>query len=332
VLRNRIYFGLKPFVPLKLRIAIRRGFALRLRERVRDIWPIMPGSERVPDGWPGWPDGKKFALVLTHDVERQAGLDKCRALLRLEQELGFRSSFNFVPEGSYKVPAQLREELVRNGFEVGVHDLKHDGRLYRSRREFRQRAARINRYLAEWGAVGFRSAFMLRKLDWLHELGIGYDASTFDTDPFEPQPEGCQTIFPFWVPRPTGGSINHQRSTVNSSSRGYIELPYTLPQDFTLFLLLCEKTTDIWRRKLDWIAEHGGMALIDTHPDYMALDGSSQKTEEYPMELYKELLDYIRSRYSGEYWPALPRQVAAHCSRVWPNPRTTRRIRLSSFA
>jgi hypothetical protein len=332
VLGNRIYFGLKPFVPLKLRRAIRRGFALRLRERVRDIWPIMPGSERVPDGWPGWPDAKKFALVLTHDVERQVGLDKCRALLRLEQELGFRSSFNFVPEGSYTVPVQLREELVRNGFEVGVHDLKHDGRLYRSRREFRQRAARINRYLAEWGAVGFRSAFMLRKLDWLHELGIAYDASTFDTDPFEPQPEGCQTIFPFWVPRPTGGSINHQRSTVNSSSRGYIELPYTLPQDFTLFVLLCEKTIDIWRRKLDWIAEHGGMALIDTHPDYMALGGSSQKTEEYPIELYKEFLDYIRSRYSGEYWPALPRQVAAHCSRVWPYLRTTRRIRLSSFA
>jgi hypothetical protein len=78
---------------------------------------------------------------------------------------------------------------VRNGFEVGVHDLKHDGRLYWSRREFKQRAARINHYLAEWGAVGFRSAFMLRKLDWLHELGIGYDASSFDTDPFEPQPE-----------------------------------------------------------------------------------------------------------------------------------------------
>ena len=125
MLGNRIYFGLKPFVPLKLRRAIRRRFALRLRERVRNIWPIVPGSERVPDGWPGWADGKKFALVLTHDVERQGGLDKCRALLRLEQELGFRSSFNFVPEGSYKVPAQLREKLVRNGFEVSVHDLKH---------------------------------------------------------------------------------------------------------------------------------------------------------------------------------------------------------------
>jgi len=287
----------------------------------------MPGSERVPDGWPGWPDGKKFAFVLTHDVERQVGLDKCRALLRLEQELGFRSSFNFVPEGSYKVPAQLREELVRNGFEVGVHDLKHDGRLYRSRHEFRERAVRINRYLAEWGAVGFRSAFMLRKLDWLHELGISYDASTFDTDPFEPQPEGCQTIFPFWVSAPVAEkskvsapeadqksdrTSDLQSAIFGAPRSGYVELPYTLPQDSTLFLLLCERTTDIWRRKLDWIAEHGGMALIDTHPDYMALNGSSQRTGEYPIELYKELLDYIRSMYSGEYWPALPRQVAAY--------------------
>jgi peptidoglycan/xylan/chitin deacetylase (PgdA/CDA1 family) len=232
--------------------------------------------------------------------------------VQLEIDLGFRSSFNFVPEGDYRVPAELREELTDAGFEIGIHDLKHDGRLYRSRREFRQKAARINHYLAEWGAVGFRSAFMLRKLDWLHDLDVQYDASTFDTDPFEPQPQGCQTIFPFWVPRQTGDSISQERSTANSSSTGYVELPYTLPQDSTLFLLLCEKTTDIWRRKLDWIAERGGMALIDTHPDYMALDGSNQKIGEYPIELYRELLDYIRTKYSGEYWPALPRQVAAH--------------------
>ena len=75
------------------------------------------------------------------------------------------------------------------------------------------------------------------------------------------------------MPSPNGDAINHARS-------GYVELPYTLPQDSTLFLLLCEKTTDIWRRKLDWIAAHGGMALIDTHPDYMALDGSTPQAGE----------------------------------------------------
>ena len=271
----------------------------------------MPGSERPPENWPGWPEGKKFAFVLTHDVESQAGLAKCRSLMELEKELGFRSSFNFVPEGRYRVPTDLREELTAQGFEVGIHDLKHDGHLFASHRGFKRRALRINSYAREWGASGFRSGFMLGNLDWLHDLDVQYDASTFDTDPFEPQPDGRHTIFPFWVPRPTGDSTTDQQLGGNSFS-GYVELPYTLPQDSTLFLLLLERTTDIWRRKLDWIAQHGGMALIDTHPDYMALDGSSQKSGKYPIRFYKELLDYIRSSYSGEYWAALPRQVAAH--------------------
>ena len=272
----------------------------------------MPGSERPPENWPGWPEGKKFAFVLTHDVESRAGLEQCRSLMQLEMELGFRSSFNFVPEGDYRVPAELREELTTAGFEVGIHDLKHDGHLFGSHRGFKRRAVRIKGYAREWGASGFRSGFMLRNLDWLHDLDLQYDASTFDTDPFEPQPDGRHTIFPFWVPRPTTDSSTNQQPGSNSFSGGYVELPYTLPQDSTLFLLLCEKTTDIWRRKLDWIAQHGGMALIDTHPDYMALDGSSQKAGKYPIRLYRELLDYIRSSYSGEYWAALPRQVAVY--------------------
>ena len=69
--------------------------------RFGDVWPILPGSERPPEGWPGWPDGKKFAFVLTHDVESQQGLDRVRELAELEMEFGFRSSFNFVPEGPY---------------------------------------------------------------------------------------------------------------------------------------------------------------------------------------------------------------------------------------
>ena len=312
MLRNRIYYGLKPFVPQAIRTAVRRKWALHLRDHVGDVWPIMPGSEHPPSNWQGWPDGKKFAFVLTHDVESSAGLANCSSLAQLEIELGFRSSFNFVPEGSYRVPAELREELTESGFEVGIHDLKHDGHLFASHRGFKRRAERINGYASKWGASGFRSGFMLRNLDWLHDLNVEYDASTFDTDPFEPQPDGRHTIFPFWVPHPNGGSATHQQSTGNSSSRGYVELPYTLPQDFTLFLLLCEKTTDIWRRKLDWIAAHGGMALIDTHPDYMALDGSNPQAGEYPIGLYKELLLYARSRYAGEYWAALPRQVAAY--------------------
>src|SRR5438067_8439915 len=248
MLRNRLYYRLKPFIPQSLRTAVRRRIAFRLLDRIGSVWPIAPGSERRPEGWPGWPENKKFALVLTHDVESAVGLRKCRKLMQLEMEAGFRSSFNFVPEGDYRVPPELREELAQNGFEVGIHDLRHDGRLFVSRRKFKQSAARINDYLREWKAEGFRSGFMLRELDWLHDLDIQYDASTFDTDPFEPQPEGHHTIFPLWVPRfspPSGkadrSSRNSQLSTVSSSGGGYVELPYTLPQDSTCFVLLQEK-------------------------------------------------------------------------------------------
>src|SRR4029453_16003854 len=115
MLRNRIYYQFKPFIPRALRAAVRRRIALRLEARVQDIWPIMPGSEQTPPGWQGWPNGKKFALVLTHDVEGPVGLRPFCPFAKLESELGFRSCFNFIPAGQYTVPLELRQELISQG-------------------------------------------------------------------------------------------------------------------------------------------------------------------------------------------------------------------------
>ena len=194
MLFNGFYFRIRPLIPRSVRLRIRRALALRKLERVRDKWPIMPGSEHPPTDWAGWPERKQFAFVLTHDVESAVGLARVKQLAELEMKYGFRSSFNFVPEGPYDVSAELREWLISHGFEVGVHDLNHDGHLFSSREGFRRKAERINAYLKEWNAVGFRSGYMLRNLDWVHDLNITYDASTFDTDPFEPQPDGVNTI------------------------------------------------------------------------------------------------------------------------------------------
>jgi hypothetical protein len=210
-------------------------------------------------------------------------------------ELGFRSSFNFVPEGSYHVSSKLLNELVTQGFEVGVHDLHHNGKLYRNKKSFDAAAPRINHYLREWNAVGFRSGFMHRNLEWLHALEIEYDMSTFDTDPFEPQPDGVETVFPYFIS--------------NGGGSGYVELPYTLPQDSTLFLLLEHKNIDIWKRKLDWIAEHGGMALINVHPDYMNFGNPGRN--QFPAALYQEFLQYAQSEYGTSGINMLPREVAA---------------------
>ena len=313
------YYTVKPFLPRWLRMAMRRVHAWKMESAFADEWPIKEEAGQPPERWPGWPFGKRFALVLTHDVETRTGLDRCQQLMELDMRLGFRSSFNFVPEGNYQISKELRELLTRNGFEVGLHDLKHDGKLYRSRSTFRDSAKRMNQYLSEWNVVGFRSGFMHHNLEWLHDLKIDYDSSTFDTDPFEPQPDGVNTIFPFWVRGP-------------GETWGYMELPYTLPQDSTLFLVLRKKSIDLWKRKLDWVAAHGGMALVNAHPDYMSFGGLRNPGCEYPSAYYSELLEFVREKYDGQFWPALPREVAAYCAEFKPNrpaplAKGTRRVR-----
>jgi hypothetical protein len=302
-----LYYFVKPAIPQNLRLALRRNIALRKRSRCADIWPINPATATRPKWWPGWPEGKQFAFVLTHDVEGRKGRDQSKRVAELEMEQGFRSSFNFIPEGEYDTPAWLRDFLVKNGFEVGVHDLHHDGTLYRSRGAFSRAAQRINQHLERWRAVGFRSGFMFHNLEWLKDLNVQYDASTFDTDPFEPQPDAANTIFPFWVPKSNGG--------------GYVELPYSLPQDSTLYLVLGEKSNDIWKKKLDWVAEQGGMALLNVHPDYVAFDGAPSRSE-FPAAFYRDLLAYVSSRYGSSVWHVLPKQVAQFVTRAFmPNTR-----------
>ena len=301
---TKLYYFLKPVIPWAIRIRVRRLIANRLRKQVSGSWPILPSAAQPPEGWPGWPNGKQFAFVVTHDVEGATGLGRCRKVADLDKALGIRAAFNFVPEGEYRVPDTLRASLEEEDFEVGVHDLYHDGSLYRSSRHFAEQAPRINQYLKVWRAFGFRSGYMFHNLDWLHELNILYDSSTFDTDPFEPQPDGAGTIFPFWVQR--------------NGSKSYVELPYTLPQDSTLFVLLKETTIDLWTQKLDWVASHGGMALVVIHPDYISFDGKPNDSE-YPADLYERLLKYVISRYGNTCWFALPREVAAYVAQSRPS-------------
>ena len=317
MLLNRAYYLFKPIMPWRLRLALRRWRANRRRKAFADVWPIDSRAAGTPNGWPGWPDGKKFAVVLTHDVEGSKGVSRVEQLVNLELKHGFHSCFNFVPEDEYRVPDSLCEMLYRAGCEVGVHGLEHDGKLYGSKAEFAAKASRIKEYLQKWNASGFRSPSMQHNLEWLHALDAEYDTSTFDTDPFEPEPDGMSTIFPFWVPGPNG--------------RGFVELPYTLVQDFTLFVVLREPNIDIWKRKLDWIAECGGMALINTHPDYMCFNGQAARGE-FPVARYEEFLRYVREKYEGSYWSTLPRQVAQHYRDRVPLPSRNTRKRICMVA
>jgi len=352
-LLNRLFYVSKPLIPRGVQIFLRRKIAAYKRRKYSHVWPVDPNSAAPPAGWKGWPEGKQFALVLCHDVDTGKGYRDVLKLAEIEESMGFRSCFSFVPERYGRVSVDLLDELRSRGFDVAVHGLKHDGKLFFSRRSFLRQAPKVNAYLKEWKTAGFTSPSMHHNLDWMGALDIKYSISTFDTDPFEPQPDGVGTIFPFIVYRngvqpapwnsgesgtiPPGGSpfkvqdfnspgpTNPTNSTnsidpVLSSPPSllasqppsfFIELPYTLPQDSALFLILEEKTIDIWKTKLDWIAGQGGMALLNTHPDYMDFNGGDRSGSSYPVQHYIDFLEYIQSRYAGRYFHALPADVAA---------------------
>ena len=294
--RNRIFYALKPFIPRPVQIALRRQIAQHIRRKNGSLWPIDPNAAKPPKGWPGWPGGKQFALVLSHDVDTRKGYNNILELADLEEQLGFRSQFNFVPERYGKIEINLIDELKHRGFGIGVHGLKHDGKLFSSKDVFDKDAPKINCYLRDWGTKGFTAPSMIRNHSWMHQLNMDYCVSTFDTDPFEPQSESAGTNFPYWVK----GKLPGQK---------FLELPYTLVQDFTLFVILREKTIGIWKQKLDWIASNGGMALLNSHSDYMNFNSEKSGNEEYPVQYYSDFLEYVGTAYEDKFCNLLPQHV-----------------------
>lgn len=237
----------------------------------------------VKDAWHlgFWPANFDCCVVLTHDVESPAGFDRMEAMADVEERLGFRSAWN-LPLAQYPIDWKRVEQLQARHFEFGAHGLSHDGRLFRSEKDFAVLAPLLNRLAQEHGLRGFRGPSTLRRAEWIDTLDIDHDSTFSDTDPFEPQPGGTCSVFPFFLGR-------------------VVELPYSLPQDHTLTHILHRNALQIWTAKAQWIASVGGMILVLTHPDYSGFEPFLGE--------YEELLK--RLRMLGSVWYALPSEVAA---------------------
>ena len=100
------------------------------------------------------------------------------------------------------------------------------------------------------------------------------------------------------------------RSSIErADGTGYVELPYSLTQDSTLYLTLGETNNEIWKRKLAWVVKHGGMALVNVHPDYIAFQGKPSRSE-FPVKIYESFLEHVSREYGDTAWHVLPREVA----------------------
>ncbi|MCW3002209.1 MAG: hypothetical protein JWQ20_1507 [Conexibacter sp.] len=296
-----LYYRVKPLLPRRLQIAMRRVHARRVRRRHEangrfPRWPIEPvlverfeqhlrerlshsGADAVP--FVGlWPDGHRFAYILTHDVEGAGGVANIERVLEIERRHGMVSSWNLVAD-DYAVGDEALEAIAAAGGEIGLHGLTHDGRLFESRAAFERQLPAIHRRLQAWGAEGFRSPATRRNAAWMPELQARYDSSFPDTDPFEPQPGGCCSILPYFLD-------------------DTVELPITLVQDHTLFEILREDDITLWCVKARWVAAHSGLVTVLVHPDYLLTDERLQR--------YDQLLSFLESLEGG--WHALPRDVA----------------------
>jgi hypothetical protein len=292
----RAYYLARPALPRAVQLRLRREFT---RVQARASFPHWPVEDSLHDlyawlfsllaelaGRPVpfidlWPEGRSWALVLTHDVETDAGYRSLDLLRGPERELGYRSSWNFVPL-RYTVTEDTIRKLRAEGCEVGVHGLRHDGHDLGSRRLVAKRLPAMREYADRWQAVGFRSPATQRQWELMPVLGFEYDSSYSDTDPYEPQPGGCCSYLPYF-------------------NAGMVELPITLPQDHTLFSILQNPDADVWIRKAQLLRERHGMVLSLTHPDYA--------TDHRVAEGYRSLLEGLRG--DSTVWHALPSEVAA---------------------
>ena len=296
---REFYYALRPAFPVPVRRHLQKAWLKGWERTPFPHWPVdrsvdqmfeelmrlalaTSSEKRIPFIW-FWPSAKPGCAIMTHDVETEAGLRFCGQLMDINDSFGIKSSFQLIPEARYSVSDDQLAAIKKRGFEVNVHDLKHDGHLFEEFEKFRQSAVRINQSGLRFGSKGFRSAILYRNQDWFSELSFSYDMSVSNVGHLDPQQGGCCTVMPYFV-----GDL--------------LEIPVTATQDYTLFHVLGTYSLDLWREQMRNILEQHGLISFIIHPDY--LDSPQAR------ETYSGLLEHLRGlRDEQDVWIALPREV-----------------------
>ena len=302
---RKMYYAFRKFLPVSLRRQLQRLYFSGWRELPFPKWPVdftidtlhaqllllsmnAMGTQRIPFIW-FWPDGAPNGLVMTHDVETAVGRDFTSSLMDIDDAHGIKASFQVIPAGRYGIPTDYLQEIRERGFELNVHDLKHDGSLFQDYAQFLSQATKINEYVRNFQSTGFRSGGMYRNQEWFEAFDISYDMSVPNAAHLEPQRGGCCTVMPYRI-----GEI--------------LELPLTTTEDYSLFHMLGDYSIDLWKRECDQILRRNGMLSFLVHPDYVV--------EQRARNVYLDLLDYLsRLVADNKLWVALPGEV----NRWWRN-------------
>ena len=294
------YYLLRPITPSPIRTRVQRMYYRGWRQIGFPRWPVDLSVDKTfqsllqlllrnntKDGIPFiwfWPEGYSSCAMMTHDIETKCGQEFCPELMDLDDSFGIRAAFQVIPEKRYPVTDAFLDRLRNRGYEINVHDLNHDGRLFRDRQTFLDRVQKINAYVRAFGAEGFRAGAMYRRPEWFDALEVAYDMSVPNVGHMEPQQGGCCTIMPYFV------------------NDRLLELPLTTTQDFAVFHVLRQNTISLWKEQIARISAGHGLISFIVHPDYVM----------HPREkrLYAELLAHLSTLRTHErLWIALPGEI-----------------------
>jgi hypothetical protein len=294
------YYKLRPLLPIAIRKHIQKLYLQDWSTIGFPDWPVdrsvdilfeklfaltmqALGTDRLPFIW-FWPNGHTASAILTHDVETMDGRNFSERLMDLDDSFGIKSSFEIVPEERYTVPLAYLQTIRDRGFEINVHGLNHNGNLFYNSQTFLECAEKINRYAELFCARGFRSPSLYRNADCFQHLLFSYDMSVPNVGRLEPQRGGCCTVMPYFLPG------------------GMTELPLTTIQDYSLFYILNDYSTTVWKQQISTILKAHGLISLLVHPDYII--------SPHARNIYKALLEDVgRLRSDHNVWIALPRDV-----------------------
>ena len=116
-------------------------------------------------------------------------------------------------------------------------------------------------------------------------IDFSYDMSVPNVGHFDPQRGGCCSIMPYFIGR-------------------ILELPVTTIQDYSLFHIRGDYSTDLWKRQISFILKNHGLASFIVHPDYI-IERKARST-------YAQLLEYLKELKSSQnLWIARPKEIDA---------------------
>lgn len=243
-------------------------------------------------------NGKKYACIVTHDVDTRKGLQRAKHLKKLEEKYNVPSAW-YIPSKHYRLDNGIVKELANYG-EIGAHDTKHDGKLVQLPElkliERLREAKHALEKIINCSVEGFRAPLLQHSssiLRGLKEAGYSYDTSIPTWEPKHPQTMGSHglgTTYPMFLDSVT-------------------EILISVVQDHQLLYVLGLEPKDVisvWLSMMAMFKELGGCCVLLSHPEYKLFDMNK-------FTIYEELLNTVMS--DRHAWLTTPTQLL-NCSRT----------------